>query len=80
MAIPSGIMTILAMMKMDVERIRARGALSEQRRAGIEPLHIEHTDSNRRDGIAKDAESKRGYPTRGETGVGVGAGLDQPLG
>ena len=64
----------------DVERVHARGALGEQRRAGIEALHVEHADGDRRDGVARDAEQERRHPARGEAGVVAGAGLDQALG
>ena len=64
----------------DVERVHARRALGEERRAGVEALHVEHADGDRGDGVAGDAEQERRHPAGGEAGVVAGAGLDQALG
>ena len=62
-----------------VDRVHARRFLGEQRRAGIEPLHVEHADRDRRDGVAGNAEQQRRHPARGDAGIVAGAGLDQAL-
>ena len=61
----------------EVDRVHARRFFHEQRRAGIEALHVEHADRDRRDGVARNAEQQRRHPAGRDAGIVAGAGLDQ---
>src|SRR5262245_32465160 len=75
-AMPSGIMMILDN-EDDVERVHAGRPLSEERRARIEPLHVENADRDGGDGVAGNAEQQRWHPARGEARVVAGPRFDQ---
>jgi hypothetical protein len=76
---PSGSINRLARIKIRNHRIDEVRILQEHRRPGIHAFHVEHTDHDGRDGIARDTNHERGNPGATERRVISGCGVNNSL-